>query len=84
MKFGRNTGIDYPHAYELPSDGRIADLPAAAQREGINLLDTAPAYGTSEAHIGEAIEGHRDDWIICTKLRPARSSTASLRRLCHP
>lgn len=67
VKFGRNTGVDYPGAYELPSDGRIGDLLAAAQREGINLLDTAPAYGTSEARIGEAIEGHRDDWTICTK-----------------
>ncbi|MDE0193821.1 MAG: aldo/keto reductase [Gammaproteobacteria bacterium] len=67
VKFGRNTGVDYPTPYELPSDGRIADLLAAAQREGVNLLDTAPAYGTSEARIGEAIEGHRDDWIVCTK-----------------
>ena len=67
VKFGRNTGIDYRRAYPLPSDGRIADLLAVAQREGINLLDTAPAYGTSEARIGEAIEGHRDDWVLCTK-----------------
>ena len=67
VKFGRNTGVDYPRAYRLPSDGRIADLLATAQREGVNLLDTAPAYGTSEARIGEAIEGHRDDWILCTK-----------------
>ena len=67
VKFGRNTGVDYPHPYELPSDGRIADLLAVAQRQGVNLLDTAPAYGTSEARIGEAIEGHRDDWVICTK-----------------
>lgn len=67
VKFGRNTGVDYPRAYELPSDGRIADLLGAAQREGVNLLDTAPAYGSSEARIGEAIEGHRDAWILCTK-----------------
>ena len=67
VKFGRNTQVDYPHPYELPSDGHIANLLGAAQREGINLLDTAPAYGSSEARIGEVIEGYRDDWVICTK-----------------
>lgn len=67
VKFGRNTRVDYPHPYELPSDGHIANLLVVARREGINLLDTAPAYGSSEARIGEAIEGHRDDWVICTK-----------------
>ena len=77
VKFGRNTGVDYPRAYQLPSDGRIADLLAAAQREGINLLDTAPAYGSSEARIGEAIEGHRDDWILCTKAGEEFDGSAS-------
>lgn len=67
VKFGRNTGVNYPRPYELPSDARIADLLATAQREGVNFLDTAPAYGSGEARIGEAIEGHRDDWILCTK-----------------
>lgn len=67
VKFGRNTGVDYPHAYELPSDSLIADLLAQARSCRINLLDTAPAYGTSEARIGEAIEGHRDEWVVCTK-----------------
>lgn len=67
VQFGRDTGVGYRQAYRLPSDGHIADLLATALREGVNLLDTAPAYGTSEARIGEAIEGHRDDWILCTK-----------------
>ena len=78
VKFGRNTGFDYRHAYPLPSDGCIADLLAAAQREGINLLDTAPAYGSSEARIGEAIEGNRDDWILCTKAGEEFDGFASL------
>ena len=67
VKFGRNTAVDYPRTHELPSDGRIADLLSRARSCGINLLDTAPAYGTSEARIGEAIQGHRDEWAICTK-----------------
>jgi aryl-alcohol dehydrogenase-like predicted oxidoreductase len=36
---------------------------------GINLLDTAECYGDhlSESLIGQAIAGHRDQWIIATK-----------------
>ena len=77
VKFGRNTGINYSRRHELPSDGRIADLLAAAQRQGVNLLDTAPAYGSSEARLGEAIEGHRDDWILCTKAGEVFDGVAS-------
>ena len=42
---------------------------ARAKELGINLIDTAECYGdhTSEGLIGQAIEGHRDDWIIATK-----------------
>ena len=77
VKFGRNTGVEYVHAYELPSDEHVASLLAEAQRQGINLLDTAPSYGRSEARIGEAIEGHRDEWVICTKAGEVFDGTAS-------
>ena len=77
VKFGRNTGVRYPRDYDLPSDSQIADLLATAQRRGVNLLDTAPAYGTSEARLGEAIEGQRDAWVVCTKAGEAYDGTAS-------
>ena len=77
VKFGRNTTVDYPRPYQIPSDGCIADLLATAQRHGINLLDTAPAYGTSETRIGEAIEGRRDDWVVCTKAGETFDGTES-------
>ena len=67
VKFGRNAGVDYAGPFNLPSDGRIAELLVLAKTSGINLLDTAPAYGTSEARLGEAIQGEREDWLICTK-----------------
>lgn len=35
--------------------------------QGINYLDTARGYTVSEEFFGEAIEGHRDQWIIATK-----------------
>lgn len=67
VKFGRNQGVKYPTAFELPSDKQIADLIALAKDLGINLLDTAPAYGTSEERLGKALKGQRDEWVISTK-----------------
>ena len=67
VKFGRNSGVKYPRPFELPSDAQIADLLALAHSLGINLLDTAPAYGASEERLGEAIAGNRERWLLCTK-----------------
>src|SRR3954469_22932692 len=35
---------------------------------GINLLDTADAYGTSEEVVGKALKGRRDDVVLATKV----------------
>jgi aryl-alcohol dehydrogenase-like predicted oxidoreductase len=67
VKFGRNEGVKYPTNFALPSDIEIERLLATAQEEGINLLDTAPAYGSSEQRIGRLLKG-REQWVICTKI----------------
>ena len=67
VKFGRNAMVQYQRGFALPSDGQIADLLASAKSLGVNLLDTAPAYGHSEERLGEAIEGSRHEWLLCTK-----------------
>jgi aryl-alcohol dehydrogenase-like predicted oxidoreductase len=66
VKFGRNQGVKYPQAFALPSDVDIQNLLAIAKESGINLLDTAPAYGESENRLG-ALLSSRHDWVICTK-----------------
>ncbi len=66
VKFGRNQGVKYPTEFELPSDKVILELLQTAKELGINLLDTAPAYGTSEERLGKLLKD-RDSWIICTK-----------------
>jgi aryl-alcohol dehydrogenase-like predicted oxidoreductase len=40
-----------------------------ARELGVNLIDTAECYGDhlSESHIGAAVEGHREDWVVATK-----------------
>ena len=66
VKFGRTVRVKYPTAFNLPSDDAVRDLLALAQDLGINTLDTAPAYGTSEARLGALVE-NRADWVIIGK-----------------
>ena len=67
VKFGRNTGVKYPASFSLPADEELEALLAAAHDCGINLVDTAPAYGNSEQRLGKLLSGNRDAWILCTK-----------------
>lgn len=68
VKFGRNQGVKYPHSFALPTDEEITDLLAVATELGINLIDTAPAYGSSEERLGKLLRDQRHDWVICTKV----------------
>lgn len=68
VKLGRNQGVKYPSGFELPSDQEAANLIARAKDLGINLIDTAPAYGISEERLGPLLQGQRHDWIICSKV----------------
>jgi len=67
VKFGRNQKINYPQHFALPTDKEIVNLLGKSKELGINLLDTAPAYGTSEERLGKLLIG-RESWIICTKV----------------
>jgi len=68
VKFGRNEGLPYPTAPALPSTRDLVRLLAHAHDLGINLLDTAPAYGSSEERLGELLARHRELWVISTKV----------------
>tara|TARA_R110000822_G_scaffold8704_16_gene34266 strand:- start:14571 stop:15371 length:801 start_codon:yes stop_codon:yes gene_type:complete len=68
VKLGRNQGVKYPQQFELPDDKQALELLALAQDLGINLIDTAPAYGTSEERLGSLLAGRRQEWIICSKV----------------
>ncbi len=67
VKLGRNEGVKYPLGFDLPSDEEAAALLAVARELGVNLIDTAPAYGSSEDRLGGLLSGMRDDWVIVTK-----------------
>ena len=68
VKFGRVEGVKYPLAFNIPTDEEAANLLALAKDLGINLLDTAPAYGTSEERLGALLKGMRHEWVISTKV----------------
>jgi aryl-alcohol dehydrogenase-like predicted oxidoreductase len=68
VKFGRNRGVKYPHPFDLPSDREALALLELAWDLGINLLDTAPAYGESEERLGRLLRQCRRDWVIVTKV----------------
>lgn len=77
VKFGRNQGVHYPEGFELPSDQTILELLALARDLGINLLDTAPAYGLSEERLGSLLKGQRQQWILSTKVGEEFTNGAS-------
>ncbi len=68
VKFGRNTDVKYPSPFHLPDLSQLDTFVGIAKDIGINLLDTAPAYGDSEKIIGKILKGTRNDWIISTKV----------------
>lgn len=68
VKLGRNQQHKYPEDFVLPEDEQAAYLLSLARELGINLIDTAPAYGTSELRLGKLLGKHRQDWIISTKV----------------
>ena len=67
VKFGRNQGVKYPQGFEIPDDASILKLLSLAADSGINLLDTAPAYGVAQQRIGQLV-GNSRDWLISTKV----------------
>lgn len=68
FKIGRNTGVKYPSGYDLPDEDEAARLLHAVLDLGINIIDTAPAYGVSEERIGRALASRRSEYLLSTKV----------------
>ncbi len=68
VKIGRNQLVKYPQAFEIPDDDAVKKLLMTALELGVNLIDTAPAYGNSEERLGKLLPGNRSDWHIVTKV----------------
>lgn len=97
VKVGRNQAVKYPTPFDLPSDQKLRELLDRALALGLNLIDTAPAYGESEVRLAPFVAKHRDRIVLSTKAGEAfengqsvydfsptailASATSSLRRL---
>ena len=59
MMFGRQTPFD-----------EAASIVASAREHGINFIDTADVYnhGQSEIDVGKLLKGHRQHWVLASKL----------------
>ncbi|MBA6063321.1 aldo/keto reductase [Pseudomonas mosselii] len=68
VKLGRDQGVKYPNGFTIPDDETARLLLAQACELGINLIDTAPAYGRSEERLGPLLRGQRDQWVIVSKV----------------
>jgi aryl-alcohol dehydrogenase-like predicted oxidoreductase len=68
FKIGRNEGIKYDRGYELPDDSSAALVLETALDLGLTLIDTAPAYGLSEARIGRHLAHRRGEFVLVTKV----------------
>ncbi len=68
FKIGRNEGIKYERGYALPDEEACGRLLNEVLDLGIDLVDTAPAYGSSESRIGRHLSSRRDEFILSTKV----------------
>ena len=68
VKLGRDQGVKYPQQFRIPDDAQALALLNQARDLGINLIDTAPAYGNSEQRLGPLLRGQRQDWVIVSKV----------------
>lgn len=68
VELGMDYGIAAPGHFERPAEAAAIDLVHATLDAGINFIDTARAYGESEAVLGKALQGRRDQVVLATKV----------------
>ncbi|MFO7604408.1 MAG: aldo/keto reductase [Gammaproteobacteria bacterium] len=67
VKIGRDQQVKYPTGFTIPDDAAVRALLGLAWELGINFIDTAPAYGTSEQRLGQLLPKGQD-WVIVSKV----------------
>jgi len=69
VKLGRDSGLKYAAPARIPTDDEALALLRTARELGVNLVDTAPAYGIAEERLGHLLPqvAPRDQWVISTK-----------------
>ena len=68
VELGIDYGLRVPGAHGRPTAADASRIVHAALDRGVDLIDTAPAYGEAEALLGRALEGRRDRVVLATKV----------------
>jgi len=68
VELGMDYGIAAPGHFTRPVETAAIDLVHAALDAGVTFIDTARAYGESEAVLGKALQGRRDQVVLATKV----------------
>lgn len=68
VELGLDYGIDAPGHGGRPTRQEAIALVQRGLDAGINLVDTARAYGLSEEILGEALQGRRVDVVLASKV----------------
>ena len=72
VELGMDYGINAPGHFGRPSETAAIALVHAALDAGLNLIDTARAYGESETILGKALRDRRDRAVLATKVNTLR------------
>ena len=67
VKIGRNQKTKYGE-FAVPDDQEAEKLLLGILDLGVNLIDTAPAYGLSESRIGNILKDYRGRLVLSTKV----------------
>jgi aryl-alcohol dehydrogenase-like predicted oxidoreductase len=67
VEMGLDYGITANGQARRPAEADAARLLHRALDLGVNFIDTARAYGDSEAIIGRALQGRRKEFALCSK-----------------
>lgn len=81
VELGLRYGIGAPDLTEIPSEKDATTLLNAALDLGVNFLDTARSYGTSERVIGKALKNRRHEYILVSKIEPQPQKPNRVREL---
>lgn len=68
VEIGLNYGIAAGGAAQRPDEAQADRLLHRALDLGINFIDTARAYGESEAIIGRSLHSRRKEFFLCSKV----------------
>lgn len=82
VELGMEYGLYAPGEAPAPSEAEARRILLSAFERGVNLVDTAPGYGLSEARVGAALRDWRGEVHVATKaaIPDDRGSSAERRR----